>query len=735
MKLAVGKETLEVVQVGPDSIWVVNNDTGVATRLPTDTLRPDRSERHPESKGKLDLVTGGGETYLVDRRTGGLKKLDGKRGGRGQVGTPPISAAVVDSTGTAWAYSAGGGELLEIDGTTVKGRQQVAAPGEAAALTLVSDAPVIYRQTTGQAALYGSGGLRRQVDLGARNGVVSQPGTASPLVAVVVPSTGVLTTGDFNSRHARNLRLPGREGHTFDAPVVHHGRVYIPDLTELQVLIADLATGKVRQETVESPSNGFQLTVRDDRVWVNDPKSPVVISFDSSGRKTSIDVDGAGGLADNPLPTPSPTRTVLPVRQPPPVTAAPKVSRPSASPTPRREVVPDVVGLPREQACARLRPEFRCLPVAQSGVDGQAETDTVLATDPAAGSRAARGSAVTVLYRGPVTVPAVVGVPAAQACEALLKARLKCAQRSEGLAKAAAQVGVVTAQDPRPDTPAATGTTVTVVSPAQVEVGTFTGRPVAEACAAVQQAGLACAQQESGQGAPTAVVQTQTPAAGAGLPPGGTVTVTYLGEPVVPNLVGQPPDAACALLRQAQLECAPNDNEPTLDLNKVHGQDPAPGARLAAGKPVTFTFESTAPTPLLRYKSPAPNRANFISAGGAGPAGWSSQSTLGQVYRADQVGSVPGVVPIYQFRCQIADKCREPGSYYFSQGSGNHAGFVLEGPAFACFQNPVPGTRELHALMNGEGTWVWAVPGSAEYQHFTSTGFGSKYDFRVCNIW
>nr|WP_246497433.1 Stk1 family PASTA domain-containing Ser/Thr kinase [Sphaerisporangium rubeum] len=738
VNLAVGKETLEVVQVGPDSVWVVNNDTGVATRLPTDTLKPDRTERHPDAKGQLDLTTGGGETYTVDHRNGRLRKLDGKRGQPGEVTTPPVTAAVVDSKGTAWALSVTNGELLEIDGTTVKGRQRVTEPGESAALTLVSDLPVVYRQATGQAALHDAGGLRRQVDLGARDGLVSQPGTASPVVAVVVPSTGVLTTGDFNSRQARNIRLPGRAGHTFAAPVVHHGRVYVPDFTDLQVLIADLATGEVRAEKVPSPSNEFQLTVRDERVWVNDPQSTVTLTFDASGKKTSIDTSGEGGPSDKPLPTPTPT--VQQDEQPPParpvtpVTTAPRVSRPSAAPTPKDEVVPDVVGKPREQACARLRPKFRCLAVAESGEDAQGDTGVVLATDPPAGTRAARGSAVTVRYRGPVTVPAVVGVPAAQACEAVLKARLKCAQSAEGLAKAATQVGVVTKQDPKPDTPAATGTTVTVVSPAQVEVGSLQGRPVAEACAAVQQAGLACAQQEAGRGAPTGVVQTQTPAAGAGLAPGGTVTVTYLGEPLVPNLVGQAPDAACALLRQEALECAPNDNEITLDLNKVIKQDPPPGGRLAAGTKVTYTYESTAPTDLLRYKAPAPGRANFISPGGAGPAGWSSQSTLGKVYQPDQVNSVPGLVPIYRFSCQKAAQCHEPGSYYFSPGAGEHAGFVAEGPAFACFSDKPAGTKELFALMNGEGTWVWAVPGSFEYNHFKSTGFGGR-EFRICNIW
>ncbi|GAA3076281.1 hypothetical protein GCM10010485_12360 [Streptosporangium carneum] len=567
-----------------------------------------------------------------------------------------------------------------------------------------------------------------------------------------MPGGRVLVTGDFASDAVRKVELPGRGSHAFGPPVVHRGRVYVPDFTVHRVLVVEPVTGEVSSVQVPGSSDDFQLVSRDDRVWVSDPYSRIVMAFDSTGRKTSIDVGDGRGVADKPLTTPTPTPSAVSTptpastpshvsAPPPPVitatrrgptprsTGKPPVAKPSRTAEPELETVPDLVGLDREEACARLRPNLRCSAVAQP--DGEGETGKVISSDPAAGERVERGAVVAVVYRGPATVPNLVGMPATQACAALQQARLTCREQDQGLAATAAQIGVVTTQEPKAGAQAATGTAVVVGRPSQVQVGSYVNQSVDAACAAVQQAGLTCVQREAGQGAPARVVQAQSPAAGTGLAAGGTVTVDFLGDPAVPDVRGQTPDAACQALRAAKLECAPNDNAQTQDVNKVLAQDPAPGTRVQAGKAVSYTFESTAPVTLNRFKSPAPNRANHLSIGG-GPAGWSAQSSLGRVYPQDQAGSIAGLAVVHQFRCAKAG-CAEPGSYYFSTNPAESAGFVREGPAFACFQDAVAGTRELHALMNGQGTWVWAVPGTGEWNQFTSTGFSDR--FRVCNIW
>ncbi|SCL37075.1 PASTA domain, binds beta-lactams [Micromonospora pallida] len=714
-QLATGKQTLEVVQVGPELVYVVNNETGVVTRLPTESLEAEPVQRRPDSKGKLSVVTGGGSTYLVDAEQGTLNRLERKDGPGAPVPAPRVTKAVVDGNGTAWAYAPESGELVQISGGTVTGKQRVTGSGEQVGLTLVSGAPVLYRPETGQASLYGPDGLRRQLDLDARYGISSAPGAPNHL-AVVVPNSGELVIADFGSGEVKRMTLPDRAGHQFGPPVVLGGRVYVPDFTSRHVLVVPVNELRVATyTTVPGTSATFEVSVRDSRVWINDPHgSGIVVSFDGNGRSTEIDITGRGD--DPPKPAPSKSAT------PPPPTRTPKTPPPKPA---ELLTVPDLVGLDRTAACAQLEPKLRCVAVAQP--DGEGETDKVLSTNPPAGSRLSAGKPVTVVYRGPARVPRVVDLPAGQACQALIAARLKCVDRVSGLASSGNEVRVVTAQNPAPDSAADTDAPVEITYPAQIAVGNFAGQPYDTAC----PVGLNCVPRNLGPGTPAYVVVAQTPAAGAGADPGSNVVLDHYGHPAVPALVGMNPDQACATLQAAQLACNRNDNAVTLQVNQVLAQDPAPGAALPAGSPVTITYESTAPAPLHRFKAPAPNRANFLSPGGGGPGGWSQQSTIGRVYPPD--AAVPGLQNIYQSRC--VSGCGEVGGYYYSGNPQVQQNWVMEGAAFACFTDSPPGTVPLHALMHGaDAVWVFAEPGSAEYQYFKDNGFG-RFEFRICNVW
>ncbi|TMR20941.1 PASTA domain-containing protein [Nonomuraea turkmeniaca] len=737
VELATRDQTLEVVQVRPDSVWVVNNDTKVATRLPTDTLKPDKTVPKGAATGKLKLMAGDGQTYLLDQGSGKLDKLDGSRGKAGTVQVPPVADAVADSRGTVWAYTAPTGELLEIVDGALKARQAVSEPGTTITLTTVSDLPVVYRSDTGQAVMYDADGPRRQLELGAGQGTVSQPGTTSSLIAVVVRATGTLVIGDFQTQRVRSVKLSGREGNQFDRPLVHKGRVYVPDFTKLHVLIVEVATERVRSERVPSPSGQFQLTARDDRVWVNDQKSRFTLSFDANGKRTQIDSGDTEGAEDKPLPTPSPTPTPTPPVTKVsnrPQTPQSKIVTPTAAPKPRSTTVPDLVGKDRAAACAELRPELRCVEVAREDSTAQDATGTVLETKPQAGARAPRGSAVTVYYRGPLAVPNVTDVSADKACEALDEAGLKCAKQPSGKAATVAKVGVVQAQSPAAGSPAATGTTVTITFPDQIEVGTYTNQPIADACAVISQAGLVCKQQETGQGAPAGVVQSQDPAPGTGLAPGATVTINFLGNPVVPAVTEMAPEAACAAIAQAKLKCAPKATAATLDVNKVLHQSPAAGSRHPADTAVTIVYQAISPVALNRFKAPGAKRGGYLSAGGGGPTGWSSQGTIGRVYPLEAVGKVDGLSVIYRQRCEA--KCGEVGGYYFTGNQATQPNWVADGQAFACFAQPVPGTVPLRALFNKEAAaWAWAPFPSGVHDAFTQGGFGSEYDFTVCHVW
>lgn len=738
-KLAKGDEKLEVVEVRPDSLWIVNHDTATVTPLPTDTLVAGKPiVKGAASRNMLKLVAGGGQTYLLDMSNGRLEKLDGSRGRPGPIDTPAIRDAVADSGGKVWAYTTQTGELLEIVDGELKERQSVGDPAAPVILTMASDLPVLYWNDTGQASMYGSNGVRRILHMGVREGLVSQPSTTSSQVAVVEPGTGRLVIGDFRTENMRSVTPSGLDRSGLDRPVLHHGRVYVPDFANKQVMIVEAATGRFRREAVPgSPTRDFQITTRDDRVWVNDRKSRITLSFDANGKRTEIDSGDRGGVKDEPLPSPSSTPSVTRTSEPPrtPQRQTPPTSVPTtatATPKPRSVVVPSLINLSYEEACERLRPELRCVKMPRE--QGTVDTGIVMESEPEAGARVPRSSPVTIYYRGPLTVPDFTNMTADKACETLEGAGLRCVRQPAGTAVAAADLGKVQNQNPKPNSPVSTGATVTIQYPDKVAVGTYKGLPVADACAAVQQAGLKCDPKETGTGVPSGVVQSQSPDAGTGVAADTAVTLNYLGNPPeVPSVVGLTPDEACAKISAAHLECARAANAATLDVNKVTAQNPAPGTRHAAGTAVTIAYQAIAPVPLNRFKAPGAKRGNFLSPGG-GPAGWSQQSTIGRVYSHDAVGKVDGLQVINQSHCENA--CGEVGGYYFSANPNVQANWVWDGPAFACFAQPVPGTVPLRALFNPTAAaWAWAPEGSSEFTAFAQGGFGSQYDFTVCHVW
>jgi beta-lactam-binding protein with PASTA domain len=559
--------------------------------------------------------------------------------------------------------------------------------------------------------------VQRVIDLDASFGVVAKPGAAAT-VAVVVARTGELVLAEFDDkREVRRVDLRGRAGHRFGPPVVHRDRVYVPDYTSRHVVVVHNSQGRVEiEQPVPGRSDTFTVFARDNRVWVNDPHDTgVVVTFDGSGRPTTMDVGGAA----RPTPTKRPTGAPTPSANPVPGT-------PNTSAPPELLTVPNLVGADRNTVCSRLDRRLRCLLVAQP--DGPGETDRVTQTDPVAGSRVRPGRTVTVFYRGPAQVPDLVNLPAAQACRALTEARLTCREQASGLAVDGTRIRVVTAQSVPPGSRAATGTAVTITYPDQIAVPNLVGQPYNVTC----PIGLTCSPRDLGPNNPAYVVVAQQPAAGGGAPAGGILTLDYYSYSGVPDLRGMSSDQACAELAARQLVCNRNDNAAILGpINVVIDQSPAPATTLPAGTGVTITYESTGPVPLHRFKAPGARRANFISPGGGGPAGWSTQSTIGRVYPVG--AAVPGLVTIYQSRCDR--NCGEAGGYYYSANPAVQANWVMEAPAFSCFGDAIPGTVPLHALFNSQwAVWVFAHPGGWEYDYFKQNGWGAL-EFAICHIW
>jgi hypothetical protein len=196
------------------------------------------------------------------------------------------------------------------------------------------------------------------------------------------------------------------------------------------------------------------------------------------------------------------------------------------------------------------------------------------------------------------------------------------------------------------------------------------------------------------------------------------------------------PDQACAALTAAQLGCTRQDAVATLQLGVVLAQSHAAGQVVPAGTAVTIAYETTGPVELQRWKAPAPERANFLAALGSGhgsPGGWSSQSTLGSVYLPG-TADVPGLWPVYRSRCESG--CAF--GYYYSPNPTAQVNYVIEAEAFRCFDPAAApaGSRPLHALLlRDPAGWVWAVPGTGEWDAYHQPDIEIANDFVVCHIW
>ncbi len=740
-ELATGKQQLEVVQVSPDSVYVVNHDTGEVSRLPTDSMKPQQVDQRSDAKGKLHVVAGGGSTYLVDAKNGSLAQLDDRSGARkAQVTTPEkIDQVVVDGNGAAWALSKAAGVLYAVRGGEVRSTIRVAGVNDDAQLTLAGGRPMVFQPRAGIAGMYNEQGLVRRIDLpGEGTARVAAPGADATVLAIVYPRTGELAVVNFATGSVDRTRMPGRDGSRLGPPVVSHGRVYVPDYQRHHVVIVTL--NPLRQSrfvAVDGDSFTFEVFTRDGRVWVNDPYAKTMLAFNADGQPTEIDKGTGNGIRpeDSPDAQSKPATAPLPrpEQRPVPGAAQPKPGGPGNQPA-KLVNVPNVVGMDKTRACDALtRAGLDCALVARP--DGNANTGEVLQTDPPAGSKLAEGRKVTVVYQGPAQVPNVVGMASDQACRALQNARLNCSQNVGGPpAPDPGKLNVVSSQQPAAGAPVSTGSNVTVTFPTTIAVPNLVGSVAGNACTTLQAYQLGCTLVDRGACTPLGQVADQSPAAGVGLAPNQPVTVGHCGSVGVPAITGADPNAACAALQAASLVCQPNGREASPQVNVVHAQSVAPGTVVPAGTPVGYAYASVGPVALLRYKAPGARRANFLTPGGGPPdPSWSSQSSLGSVYAAGE-GGVDGLVPIYFQEC-VSTSCGEPGEWYYTQTAGPQPtpGWVQRGVAFMAFSQPVPGSRPLMALRGSGHPWVWAVQGSWEEQYFISNGW--REQFAVCYIW
>ncbi|MGW8331028.1 Stk1 family PASTA domain-containing Ser/Thr kinase [Streptomyces sp. NPDC055808] len=225
------------------------------------------------------------------------------------------------------------------------------------------------------------------------------------------------------------------------------------------------------------------------------------------------------------------------------------------------------------------------------------ERGQVVSTDPATGARIRGNGAVTlVVSRGPETaqVPQLDGMPLDRAKDELQKAGFAPGDTSSEFSDGVAQ-GSVIRTDPAAGVKRHTDTAVSLVisKGAPVDVPGVVGDSVADATAALQDAGLkvtvAPDQVESQQDA--GKVAAQSAAEHARLAKGDSVTLTVSKGPrmvTVPKVTGEKADDAQKDLEKAGFKVKVDRGFPFLS-DEVSGQSVAAGAQAPEGSTITIT--------------------------------------------------------------------------------------------------------------------------------------------------
>ena len=258
--------------------------------------------------------------------------------------------------------------------------------------------------------------------------------------------------------------------------------------------------------------------------------------------------------------------------------------------------VPDVVGLTVAEAEQAVAASELQLAVAEEQYSEDVPADAVISSDPAPGEGlGVDGTVSVVVSLGPerYDVPAVKGLPQAQAADAIVAANLAVGAVTEAF-DTRIEAGSVVSASPKAGTSVKPDTPVDLViskGPEPVPVPDIAGRKIAAARDALGEVGLKAdvTQRFSEEVADGRVISVK-PKAGTIVDSGSRVDVVVSKGPppvTVPNLIDMPRARAVTTLRNLGLRVnvVEGDFSP---LNRVISQDPAPGTSIPKGSTVTI---------------------------------------------------------------------------------------------------------------------------------------------------
>lgn len=190
---------------------------------------------------------------------------------------------------------------------------------------------------------------------------------------------------------------------------------------------------------------------------------------------------------------------------------------------------PDLASMDVEQATAEINASGLALGEVAYDAASEEATWTVIAQSTAAGTRVKRGTRMDLTLAGapPTDVPAVVGLPRAQAESEITSATLVVGPVTE-LYDSVVPAGAVVSQEPTAGVSVPEGTSVSLLlskGPQPIPVPNVVGAAEADAAAALQAAGFTAAPTPQDNAAPKGTIISQTPVAGTLVPPGTAVTI------------------------------------------------------------------------------------------------------------------------------------------------------------------------------------------------------------------
>ena len=412
--------------------------------------------------------------------------------------------------------------------------------------------------------------------------------------------------------------------------------------------------------------------------------------------------------------------------------AEPAPADPAAT-TAATVAVPDVVGHPRDEACASLASAgLGCSPQGIGSRPG-VSPDEVVASSPGASEQVAPGTIVTVQYAGATTVPDLAGRTPAEACDQLLRpAGLECGPDSLGTAGSADPVGTIVRQDPPANQQVGGGTTVTYGYYDRFTVGQFAGADPDQACQSLASRPISCEKVDLG---PTPRGQQPNVVIRQSLPPGDyepgrTLRLEHYtgaerGDPM-PNVVGQQAGAACGPIVQAGYDnCVVVEHPtPSRQVGVALSQSQAPGAVVPRGTRIEVTQETNTASEVCRFRKPGEQIWILrIGCGRSGIEGWDQLSSLGFAF-ADGQGVQPGTVRLFDQYCNCGG---QNGNHQITPNQPNpHPSWTGNGTIGMSFSQDFGGMVEIVRMIRDQAgvvQYAYAIRGNGDYTSYSSQGF------------